>query len=685
MPLGLALAAAVAATPAAASTCGAAPSPSQAGAAAPAANGQSVTSYTPDCFASSQPNTALDMVTRLPGFSFDSGGDVRGFGGAAGNVIIDGARPASKNDPLEEVLKRIPVSQVLRIDVIRGGAPGVDMQGKTVIANVIRKQDGGLKLTLAGAVNIVPDGRNMPSMRVEGSKKIGPASVEWGMLLGRGVDDGSGDGPRVIRDAAGVITRSGPEHQKGEGGSAKLTGAVEFPLAGGKLRLNGTVDREPYRYSQHDVFTFPAPPTAQSEEDHQFRDTAELGARYERTLPMGLRWETFLLQKWRKNDFFADVIAPGDDQSFALRRTTGESIVRSALKRSIGTTWDLEAGGEGAFNYQNSHTTFTDAGVPVVLPAANVRVTETRGEAFGTITWRGLPKLTIEAGLRVEASKISSTGDVANTRTLFFPKPRGVITWAATDKDQLRFHVEREVDQLNFDDFAASAALLGNGVQVGNPNIDPSQDWLYEVTLEHRFWGAGQISLTGRHFALRDVIDRAPDPTGVFDSPANIGSGYRNALIVNLTVPTDKLGIKRGQLQGSLWWRKSRVTDPTTHTLREPSGFRPFEWELHFTQGLPRLKSTWGFDMFGQWRERYYRFNEIDTNRLKTWVSVFVEYKPRPDFALRVELENAGGRGFEFIRDVYPGPRNLNALSSTDTRDTHFGRMIYIRARKTFG
>ena len=96
---------------------------------AAAAPPQAVTSFPPAFFASAQPNTAFDMVLLLPGFSFDRGDTVRGFGGAAGNVLIDGARPASKTDALDEVLKRIPAKSVERIEVIRGGAPGIDMQG----------------------------------------------------------------------------------------------------------------------------------------------------------------------------------------------------------------------------------------------------------------------------------------------------------------------------------------------------------------------------------------------------------------------------------------------------------------------------------------------------------------------------------------------------------------------------
>src|SRR5580765_8060371 len=101
---------------------------------------QGVVSYRPEFFAALNPNNAEDMLGRIPGFSLDTGSSVRGFEGAAGNVLIDGLRPSSKSDSIDQILSRIPASKVERIDVIRGGAPGIDMQGKTVIANVITKK-----------------------------------------------------------------------------------------------------------------------------------------------------------------------------------------------------------------------------------------------------------------------------------------------------------------------------------------------------------------------------------------------------------------------------------------------------------------------------------------------------------------------------------------------------------------
>ena len=115
------------------------------GAAATPANG--VVSYPATFFAPNQPTTALDIVKLIPGFVFDRGGGVRGYRGAAPNVLIDGARLASKDDNVEQVLRRIPAAQIARVEVIRGGAPGIDMQGKTLIANLVRRTNPGSAAT----------------------------------------------------------------------------------------------------------------------------------------------------------------------------------------------------------------------------------------------------------------------------------------------------------------------------------------------------------------------------------------------------------------------------------------------------------------------------------------------------------------------------------------------------------
>eukprot|EP01035_Chromulina_nebulosa_P057385 gene57385-78622_t len=110
--------------------------------------------FPPSFFAETQPTSAFDMVVRVPGFTFDRGASVRGLSGAGGNVLIDGQPPVSKNDPLDEILKRIPAGSVARIDLIRGGAAGIDMDGRSVLVNVVRKQNAGFRAAVTPGTNL---------------------------------------------------------------------------------------------------------------------------------------------------------------------------------------------------------------------------------------------------------------------------------------------------------------------------------------------------------------------------------------------------------------------------------------------------------------------------------------------------------------------------------------------------
>src|SRR3546814_20230422 len=81
-------------------------------------DGAGTTSYAADFFTRPQPTTAYDMVVLLPGFRLQEGNaEVRGYSGSGGNVLVDGTRPASKEETLETILKRIPARLVDHIEL----------------------------------------------------------------------------------------------------------------------------------------------------------------------------------------------------------------------------------------------------------------------------------------------------------------------------------------------------------------------------------------------------------------------------------------------------------------------------------------------------------------------------------------------------------------------------------------
>ena len=76
-----------------------------------------IVTYPARFFGQYQPLTALDMVKQVPGFQIDDGDELRGFGSAAGNVLIDFRRPSAKQDLVSEILARIPAENVERIEL----------------------------------------------------------------------------------------------------------------------------------------------------------------------------------------------------------------------------------------------------------------------------------------------------------------------------------------------------------------------------------------------------------------------------------------------------------------------------------------------------------------------------------------------------------------------------------------
>jgi outer membrane receptor protein involved in Fe transport len=665
--LGLAQAAAVAA----------APPPAQTG----------VISYPASYFVALQSQNASEMLGRLPGFTLERGNSSRGFEGSAGNVLIDGQRPASKTDSLDEILKRMPIGVVERIDLIRGGAPGIDMQGKTVLANVIRKKGAGTRLLFAVAQSHDSDGRTVAAERIEGSGNLGPSKWEFGTFYGRGLDDGnSGDGPGVTVHANGVTDRSDIKTEA-DGQTAFGSGSVETPVLGGSLRVNGRLYTDKYKYDEQDVLITPTPGEIRDNWVQRTDDT-EIGGAFNRGFGANTNIELVGLRQTRDRDYDEVYHTVSETDVFALRRESSEAIARGVVKYRFTPRLSFEAGAETALNKLDSRTRFSIDRVAQDLPAADVQVEEKRSEVFTKATWRPTSQWTLDGGLRYETSTITSRGDVVLGKDLHYLKPRLAATWAPREATQVRLRVEREVGQLNFDDFVASSKLTtASGVTAGNPNLDPQQAWVAEAAIEQRFWGSGSVVLTARHSRLKDVVDRGPvfSDTGVFDAPTNIGSGTLDDLGLTATVPLARFGLKGLEVKGDVTKHWSSVTDPTTGEKREISGQHPIDWNLSFSYDMPAQRFRWGVNLYGGIRESYYRFNLIDTVKFDSYLAPFAEWRATPTITIRAELDNATARDVRTTDLVYPGPRNAGGKPDVQDRNLKNGRIFYVRVRKTLG
>jgi Outer membrane protein beta-barrel family/TonB-dependent Receptor Plug Domain len=647
----------------------------------------SVLTYDTAFFADARPNTAYDMIGRLPGFTFNDGNSARGFAGTAGNVLIDGQRPTSKSDDLQTILTRIPASDVDHVEVIRGGAQGIDMQGYTVVANVIRKKGSSTQWVLDVSDNFFLDGHTVPGASLNFTEHTGASTFEASATRYAGYDDSVGWGTHTVTtyNPDGTVTSFVQRaHTTGQGSGGALTGAATIPLFDGTFKANLSFQDSPF----HSSANYYGAPGDQFITDDSVGRNAELGLHWNGKIG-SLDDETLVLQRI---GFSKDVNASNalnDDELFNSSSTTDESILRETLRYTWNDALTIQTGAEGAYNSLNGDTSFFFNGVSQTLPDAKAFVDERRGEVFAQATWKISPQWLFEAGSRFEYSTISEHSDTDQSRSFFYPKPRAVLTWSPDKDDQVRLRYEKVVGQLDFGNFIATGNLGGTGVTSGNSDLRPDQRSQYEISYEHHFWDKGAITLQLIHEEIADVVDLVPvkasDGT-LFDAPGNIGNGQNNQINFDFMLPLDHLGLKNGRFHAITNFQLSSVVDPVTGTNRVISGERPQDIEFSLLQDIESLKSTWKIGYFNGWDERYFRFEQTQHRRvLPPYMYIYWEYKPTPDWSWHFEVDNLGQFVYENEYFNFDGERNTAPLAFTDDRTIKSQPRIYIEIRKTFG
>ena len=653
-------------------------------AAAAADAGSSVTAFEPDYFAGAQPVSALDIVKLVPGFRLEEGdSELRGYSGAGGNVLVDGQRPTSKEDTLEDVLKRIPAGSVERIELIRSGA-GYDMQGYTLLANVVRSHTQSLSGRIEGTYANYRHGYDAPRLAGELRHVAGGHILDLSGAIYRDIDDEHGFGSRNRYAEDGTPVRLGVYGQPEGDNIREVLGSYQLPLAGGTVRVNGLYKMKKMFANIGEEVIFPTPYDASGTERVNTEST-EIGFRYDRAVGTRSQIELLALRRTTGIDGTDKSFAPGGDDVTRENSDASETILRGVLRRKAGNV-SLEGGIEGALNILDSHSALEEDGVDIPLPAANVRIEEKRAEAFFTAAWHLSSALTVEAGSRYETSTLTQSGDSALRKSLSFIKPRLLVRWAPSPHDEIRALFERSVGQLDFADFVSSASLTGGTVTAGNKDLEPDSLWRTELAWERRI-GKGSVVVTARHEAISDVVDRIPVFTdeGVYDAVGNIGSGRRQEVQFDFNLPFDPLGLAGVTLQGSGLWRHSRVTDPVTGERRRISEDLPIEAKVSLTHDIARWHTRWGINYVHAEKETTFKIDEVEIDRVPDRVDAFIEYKPDAAWTLRAFAKNLTNSPVIRTRSLYTGLRGLSPIRHIERRELNSGPYVGFTIQRTFG
>lgn len=641
--------------------------------------------YLPAYFRDVAPSNAYDMVLRLPGFTLvEADADVRGYAGASGNVLFDGARPTSKRESIAEQLKRIPVGAVERIELIRAGTPGIDMGGQSMLANIVRHRDASTEWAVQAGAIASTDGWLQPQAQLEYGRRWNDRALDLSFKREPELDDDSGEGSIVTR--SGATPEAAREAWRTRTGKREDEANVGWrqPFGPGRLTLTAALRGE--TKTTRSVLG-QAADEERIGEDEDFRES-ELGIRYVRPFGEDTTLEAMASRQRGRLRGVEDSREGEDSERFEENTDSGETIGRIELTHARNARLSFNAALESARNFLHSDNRLYRSGALVALPGARTRIEERRTETSAGLTWHPRKDWTVEAGMRLERSNLTQSGDIGRQRRFTYPKPRVAVRWVASESDQWRISLSREVSQLVFEDFAASASLDGGTVSAGNAELHPDRSWRSTLAWEHHFNEDAALTLGWTHDRIEDVVDRVlvTDGGEVFDAPGNIGDGRRDTLALELSAPLPWQRLPGMRLRASLLWRDSRVTDPVTGRKRGISEEKPVEGEIEVTQDLPGQRLNWGLLLEHiDERKTKYRYDRITTESEDMGWTLFAERRVGAHWRLRADITDLFGREFRETRNKYQGTRADGTIRETERRQRTSPGTISVTIRRSIG
>lgn len=653
------------------------------------------TVYQADFFVQFSPNNALDIARRVPGFVLEqSNGDVRGFSGAAGNVVINGARPSSKSESLDAILARIPAKRVLRVELASGDAFGSDYAGKSQVLNVVMSQAGGIDGNVKARAARLHDGSVIAGLEASVLIRSGNSTYNISASGGRGGQVEVGyddvrrfsDGVRLeFRDKVNDIDVYEPfvaaswSHEHGSDRAEHLN----LRYAPSHLTL-----------FQRNHVTPAAGAVRDDRLEQDYRTNGyELGGDISRPLAGGAIKLVALANRRARNNFDVNFnrVASATIGGFEQRQIAryDEVLGRASWSHPKLLGFSAELGGEVAYNRLKNATELFLLGpggqrTRIDLPISQAIVDELRTESYLNLGRALTGSLRLDASLAFETSRLEVSGDTSARRSLSFLKPGLTLDWKGKHGLHVQASLRRQVAQLDFYDFISKAELNNDRVTGGNADLVPQRSWEARLTIDRPVLGRGILKLELGHDWVSLLADRVLTVDG-FDAPGNVGSGRRKFARLTFDAPLDKLGIRATRLKIEGGVQQTRVRDPLTGAMRDWSGFRPaWDWSMELRRDLKRW--SYGFNFSREARSAFFRIDEIDSfSNNRPYGSAFVVLRPDLRTTLRLDLDNVIDTSGERNRLFFEPNRTVALPFATEFRhrNSHFAATFSIN--RTFG
>ncbi len=651
--------------------------------------------FEPPFFAQFAPRNALDMVDRIPGFSISGGNNQgqRGLGQATQNVIVNGERFSSKSESVRDQLRRIPASDVVRIEILDGNAtsiPGLTGQ----VANVVYETSGA-----SGQFRWVTGFRphNTEAQLYGGEISVTGSSgkLDYTVSLSNDNDRFGADGPVVITDGDGALIEEQYSKFSGKFDNPKLSTTFAYDFGGNVLaNLNLSYGEDFFWRNEPEIATLAAGPVrTRDSRTHEDGPEYEIGGDLQFPLGPGTM-KLIGLERYERDNFSAKLVDSFSDGStstgyrFEQTNGAGERIGRFEYGWKLWNA-DWQLSGEAAFNRLDRRSKLFELAPngefqQLAFPQGNGGVAEDRYETSLSFS-RALSKtLSIQVIGAIEFSKIEQTGSAANSRSFKRPKGSFAATWKPSDDFDISLTLAKRVSQLSFGDFLASVSLNDDNENGGNNELVPYQSWNVELEANKKLGPWGSIKLQARQAWFQDFIDYFPLANGG-EARGNIGDAKRLHLQANATINLDPIGFKGARIDAEVVKRFMSVNDPFTGLDRPFSYDQEGSFDIDFRHDIPSSEWAWGASLshFDQapYSRRYEEGHEWEG---PVFGSLFIEHKDVLGLTVQARAGNLLGARNYWRRTVYDGPRPDGDVLFHEYQDRRIGPIFRLTVSGDF-
>ncbi|MCF2858468.1 hypothetical protein L1286_13355 [Pseudoalteromonas sp. SMS1] len=592
---------------------------------------------------------ALDKITQIPGFSLSQSTANRGLAASGGNVLINGAVPASKSESLSQILSQLPTSHIVAIRFYSAGHPFTGASQFNQVVNVITRDNIATTNWQARSKLTSAYRAYRPS---ELAAQISVPSATWQHQINTHYQDDRHQSVSSMHvySAQDLQTETGHEDFFEKLNSRLLSLRSVLTQSHSRLSLSAKTRNEDWQTDYHRPYRETDTDLARTWRYNESIQTQEQ--------EFSLDW-----QHQSRQDKHLQLVALHSKKatdSDALSRDTGEQpdlfkqhkvhqeqVVQFNFN-APSLTYQPELGIEISRN-QLDATTYVEGEV------LNSRVSEMRYQPFVAVAHTLPHHWQLYMRLDAEYTQLKSSAAHTHRSNLSFIKPLVRLSYEQASYWDLVLTAQHHVEQLDFNHFVASQNAGFDRNQAGNSRLQPSQYSELATHFNIRPTDTLFMSLKLYHQWQKDiheVITLANGRAGL----GNAGTATLAGTEWSLTWDTDRW-LSGSQLSIDYQYQSARYHDPLTGA-RAITGLTPHSASMAFRRDMP--KYSWGIDIFLPESATYYYQDEVFVEQDHIEINAFAEYQLTTAVRVNVEVAALNTAKYTYEQTFYSPQRSGN-------------------------